>query len=109
MRFKRRLVAGFAAITGAAIAPIALAATPHNTVDFLCTNLVSHATWQISVDFQKRAVNSSPARISDSEISWHDKTDGGNYTLDRRSGNLTVIFASSTGGYFVHDRCTPEH
>ena len=50
-------------------------------------------------------MDSNPAPISDAEISWHDKTDGGNYTLDRKSGKLTVIIASSTGGYFLYDRC----
>ena len=109
MNFKRRLVAGFAVIAGVAVVPAIGAATPHKPVEFLCTNLVSHATWRISVDFERRAVDSSPARISDAEISWHDRSDGGNYTLDRRSGDLTVIFASSTGGYLLHDHCMPEH
>jgi len=54
-------------------------------------------------------VDSNPARISAAEISWHDATDGGNYTLDRKSGNLTVIVASSTGGYFLRDRCNLEN
>jgi hypothetical protein len=70
-----------------------------------CTNLVSGAGWQIKINFQDSTVDSNPARISSSEISWHDATDGGNYTLDRKTGDLTVIFASSTGGYFIHDRC----
>ncbi len=70
-----------------------------------CTNLVSGAKWQIKIDFQASTVDSNPARISSREISWHDATDGGNYTLDRKTGDLTVIFASSTGGYFIHDRC----
>jgi hypothetical protein len=74
-----------------------------------CTNLVSHAKWQIKVDFGASTVDSNPAQISTAEISWHDATDGGNYTLDRKSGNLTVIVASSTGGYFIHDRCVPQN
>jgi len=74
-----------------------------------CTNLVSHATWQIKIDFKANTVDSNPARISRAEISWHDASDGGNYTLDRKSGSLTVIFASSTGGYFIHDRCMPQN
>ena len=53
-------------------------------------------------------VDSYPAHIDDAKISWHDPTDGGNYTLDRKSGDLTVIVASSTGGYFLHDRCSLE-
>lgn len=72
-----------------------------------CTNLVSRVTWQIRVDFKASTVDANPARISGAEISWHDSTDGGNYTLDRKTGKLTVVFASSTGGYFINDRCSP--
>jgi hypothetical protein len=70
-----------------------------------CTNPASGATWQINIDYDRGTVDSNPARVSDAEISWHDAKDGGNYTLDRNSGNLTVIVASSTGGYFLHDHC----
>jgi hypothetical protein len=74
-----------------------------------CTNLVSGASWQISINFERKTVDSNPARISSGEISWHDAADGGNYTLDRKSGSLSVVFPSSTGGYFLHDRCRPSH
>jgi len=74
-----------------------------------CTNPASGASWQIKVDYDRSTVDSNPARIRDTMISWHDATDGGNYTLDRKSGNLTVIVASSTGGYFLHDRCRLEN
>ena len=70
-----------------------------------CTNPASGATWQIRIDYTRGTVDSNPAHISDTEISWRDAKDGGNYTLDRKSGNLTVIVASSTGGYFLYDRC----
>ena len=50
-------------------------------------------------------MDANPAQVSDAEISWRDTKDGGNYTLDRKSGDLTVIVASSTGGYFLHDHC----
>ena len=70
-----------------------------------CTNPASGASWQIKVDYDRSTVDSNPARIRDTMISWHDATDGGNYTLDRASGELTVIVASSTGGYFLHHRC----
>jgi hypothetical protein len=72
-----------------------------------CTNPISGASWQIKIDFNKRTVDSNPARINEATISWHDAADGGNYTLDRKSGNLTVIIASSTGGSFLYDRCGP--
>jgi hypothetical protein len=70
-----------------------------------CTNPASGTTWQIQIDYGKSTVDSYPARITDATIAWHDAKDGGNYTLDRKSGSLTVIVASSTGGYFLHHRC----
>jgi hypothetical protein len=70
-----------------------------------CTNPASGAQWQIRVDYARSTVDSYPASISEAKISWHDASDGGNYTLDRKSGNLTVVVASSTGGYFLYDRC----
>ena len=73
-----------------------------------CTNPASGATWQIRIDYIKGTVDSNPAQISDAKISWHDAKDGGNYTLDRKSGRLTVIVASSTGGYFLYDQCGLE-
>jgi hypothetical protein len=79
----------------------------HGEAAMTCTNPVSGASWQIRVDYDKGTVDSNPARISDATISWRDATDGGNYTLDRKSGNLTVIIASSTGGSFLYDRCKP--
>ena len=70
-----------------------------------CTNPSSGATWQITVDLEHATVDANPANVSASEISWHDAKDGWNYRLDRASGALTVVAASSTGGYFLHDRC----
>jgi hypothetical protein len=70
-----------------------------------CTNPANGWTWQISIDYDRATVDANPAQVSEAEISWHDARDGGNYTLDRRSGELTVIVASSTGGYFLHDHC----
>jgi len=86
------------------VVPISGAAEPATILT--CTNPVSGYHWQIKVDFERSTVDSNPARITSTEISWRDGTDGGNYTLDRKSGDLTVIVASSTGGYFLHDRCT---
>lgn len=73
-----------------------------------CTNPSSGASWQISVDLERRTVDSFAATISDSTIVWRDPRDLGNYTLDRKSGNLTVAVPSSTGGYFIHDQCKLE-
>jgi hypothetical protein len=75
-----------------------------------CSNLASGASWQIKIGSDKDTVDSYPARINDGRPnSRHDPTDGGNYTLDRKSGELTVVFASSTGGYFPHHRCKLEN
>jgi hypothetical protein len=70
-----------------------------------CTNLASGAGWQIKINFQARTVDANPARITSTTISWHDPADGRRYSLDRSTGNLTVVIASSTGGYFIHDHC----
>ena len=70
-----------------------------------CTNPVSGTSWQITIDFRKATVDSNPAEIKRAAISWFDPKDGGNYTLDRKSGDLTASVASSTGGYFRHNRC----
>jgi len=74
-----------------------------------CTNPFSGASWQIAIDTDRGTVDSNPARISDTEISWRDAKDGWYYTLDRKSGELTVILASATGGNFLHDRCSPPN
>jgi hypothetical protein len=73
-----------------------------------CTNLASGANFQIKIDYDRSTVDTNPAQISDREISWRDENRW-NYTLDRTSGNLTIILASSTGGSFLYDRCKLEH
>ncbi|MGA3006193.1 MAG: hypothetical protein ABSE20_31275 [Acetobacteraceae bacterium] len=81
-------------------------AQPHARAAMItCTNPASGATWQISIDYDQATVDTNAARLSDTEISWRDGKDGANYSLDRRSGELTVTVASSTGGYFLHDHC----
>jgi hypothetical protein len=73
-----------------------------------CTNPYSGATWQITIDYDRSTVDSNPARINEATISWRDAKDGWNYTLDRKSGKLTVVLASSTGGSFLYDQCKLE-
>jgi hypothetical protein len=46
-----------------------------------------------------------PARISDRLVSWYNAGDAGNYHLDRATGRLAIIRASSTGGYMIFDSC----
>lgn len=95
-------MAGLAAVAAAAIGG---ATAPTSRTVMTCRNPVSGAAWQIVVDFGHATVDANRARISPAEISWFDPKDGGNYTLDRRSGELTATVASSTGGYFRHGRC----
>ena len=80
-----------------------------SAVDVSCTNPHSGATWQIKIDYDNSTVDSNPARINDTVISWRDAKDGWNYTLDRKSGRLTVTLASSTGGSFLYDQCKLEN
>lgn len=97
----RHIAALFLALlTAAAAAPAG-----GQQLDVTCTNPHSGSTWQISIDLARQTVDGYPARIGDDQIVWHDAKDGGNYTLDRHSGELSVIVASSTGGYFLHDHC----
>ena len=73
-----------------------------------CTNPASGASWQIQVDYNGSTVDSQPAQITPSEISWFDPRERAHYTLERGSGALTASVASSTGGYFRRGQCTPE-
>jgi hypothetical protein len=104
--FPSRLIAAalLASIAAAGIMNPAQA----NETAITCANTTSGASWQIKIDYEKSTVDSNQASISDGQISWHDAKDGGNYTLDRKSGDLTVVVASSTGGYFIYDRCRLE-
>ena len=70
-----------------------------------CTNPFSGVSWQIKIDYDRGMVDSNPARIDGTSISWRDSSDGRNYSLNRKSGKLTVVVASATGGNFLYDRC----
>jgi hypothetical protein len=103
-----RLAAGIGVVAGVAATAFS-GEVRRGEIATVCTNVASGANWQIRIDYDKATVDSNPARISDAQISWRDPTDGGNYTLDRKSGNLTVVLASSTGGYFLRHRCALEN
>ena len=81
---------------------------PAGAVAITCTNPVSGASWQITIDYGKATVDFQPARVSQAEISWFDPKDLSNNRLDRKTGNLTTSIASSTGGYFRPGRCNLE-
>jgi hypothetical protein len=104
-----RIAAGIGALAAVMAAPATSAAAPPDGTATVCTNLASGANWQIKIDYGKATVDSNPARISDAQISWRDASDGGNYTLDRKSGKLTAILASSTGGSFFYHHCKLEN
>jgi hypothetical protein len=104
----RVLAAGIASLAAGSTVPMIAGDAQQSQTAITCTNPVSGASWEIMIDFGKATVDSNRARITGAEISWFDPTDGGNYTLDRKSGDLTASVASSTGGYFRHGRCSPE-
>ena len=75
---------------------------------FQCTNPKSGTTWAVKVDYGQSTVNSFPAKITESQIAWHDASHGGYYYLDRASGALTFKNATTTGGYSIHDTCRAD-
>jgi hypothetical protein len=86
---------GLAASAGAAsAAPVAL----H------CMNTTSGATWDIPVDLAHGTVDSVPAQVTDATIAWEDTTLHF-YDFDRRTGLLDMHVASSTGGFYLTDKC----
>ena len=103
----RVLAAGIAGLMGLVVAPSSGKAQ-EGTTPIRCANPESGISWQIVIDYGRATVDAQPAKITRATISWLDEKDGGNYTLDRNSGDLTASVASSTGGYFRHARCTPE-
>ena len=104
----RVLAAGIAGLAAGLAVPMINGDAQEGETAITCTNPVSGTSWQIMIDYRKATVDSNPAEIKRAEISWFDPKDGGNYTLDRKSGDLTASVASSTGGYFRHGRCGLE-
>jgi hypothetical protein len=104
----RILAAGIAGLAVGLAVPTINGDTQETETAITCTNPVSGTSWQIMIDYRKATVDSHPAEIKQAEITWFDPKDGGNYTLDRKSGDLTASVASSTGGYFRHGRCRLE-
>jgi len=75
---------------------------------FRCTNPKSGTTWEVKVDYDRGTADSFPAEITGSQIAWHDTLHGGYYYLDRATGALTFLNASSTGGYATHHTCQAD-
>jgi len=104
----RVLAAGIASLAAGLVVPTINGDAQESETAMICTNPVSGTSWQIAIDFGKATVDSNRAEITGAKISWFDPKDGGNYTLNRKSGDLTASVASSTGGYFRHGRCSLE-
>ena len=104
----RILAAGIAGLVAGLAVPTKNGDAQESKTAIICINPISGTSWQIAIDFDKATVDSNRAKITGAKISWFDPTDGGNYTLDRKSGDLTASVASSTGGYFRHGRCSLE-
>ena len=93
LAFSMMTVAGWAAETG--------------IQHLRCTNPASGSSWPITVDLGHGTVDSQPATITDSSISWPDPKQG-TYDLERATGKLQFRNASSTGGYYLSYNCHPE-
>jgi hypothetical protein len=104
----RVLAAGMVGLVAGFAVPARNGDTEESAAAITCTNPVSGTSWKVMIDYRKATVDSNPAEITRTQISWFDPKDGGNYRLDRNSGDLTASVASSTGGYFRHGRCSLE-
>jgi len=96
------LALGFTALGFAAPA---VGEAQHGDAAITCMNKASGTTWQIKVDYDHSTVDANPATINDAQIKWRDAKDGWRYTLDLKSGDLTVVLASSMGGNMYFHRC----
>jgi hypothetical protein len=102
------LAAGIAGMTAGLTVSTITCAAQEGVTAMTCVNPVSGTSWQIAIDYDKATVDGNPAEITRARISWFDPKDGGNYKLNRESGDLTASVASSTGGYFRHSHCRLE-
>jgi hypothetical protein len=93
-------------LAGSLLAPCAHAAET-GLIHLRCTNQANGTNWSIVVDTEHALVDSRPATVSDTWISWHNPN-GGMFELERATGKLQLRAASSTGGYFLYYACKPE-
>jgi hypothetical protein len=70
-----------------------------------CVNPANGFAWTFRLNAAAGTVDDLPARFGKERISWRDHADGGFYELELASGALTIVRASSTGGYTSSDRC----
>jgi hypothetical protein len=105
----RPLAVTILALTLGNAAPAISDEAQHGERAITCMNKASGTTWQIKVDYDHATVDSSPASISASQIAWRDANDGWRYTLDLKTGDLRVVYASSMGGNMYFHRCQLDH
>ena len=105
----RPLAVVTAALVVGVATPAISAPDLHGERSITCMNKSSGTTWQIKVDYDRNTVDTNPASISDTRIAWRDANDGWRYTLDLKSGDLTVVLASSMGGNMYFHRCLLDH
>jgi hypothetical protein len=92
-------------LIGAFVTPVRSLETQQGQREITCVNSSSGARWQIEVDYDQKTVDTNPATIGDSRIAWRDAKDGWRYSLDLKTGELYVVFASSMGGNTYFHRC----
>lgn len=109
-RLTRPLALGIGALAyGIATNSASASEALHGQTAVTCTNPSSGASWQITIDYDHGTVDSNPASFTEAKITWRDASNGWNYSLDRKSGNLTIVLASATGGNFLYDHCKLEN
>jgi hypothetical protein len=99
----------YLALADAFAAPAASLEAEHGQREITCTNKSSGARWQIKVDYDQKTVDSNPANIGDNQITWRDGKDGWRYSLNLKTGDLYVVFASSMGGNTYFHHCQLDH
>jgi hypothetical protein len=72
---------------------------------FHCVSADNNGTWTLKVDYAAGTVNGDPAEFTDQQITWHNSAAGGYYELDRKSGKLTIRYASAVGGFLMWRSC----
>lgn len=99
--------AAFLGLIGLGAASADAAAAEASLFHLRCTNPANGANWLVLVDPEHRLVDSLPATISDTTITWRN-TKGGTYRFERATGTLQLSAPSTTGGYFLYYTCKPE-
>jgi hypothetical protein len=75
-----------------------------NAARIECVNPDNGFAWTLRLSQTAGTVDGWPARFGTERIFWRDSNSG--YELELANGALTIVRASSTGGYTSFDRCT---